>query len=55
MLENRVPGGGMFADDLVAIDDTFILADTYTAEWEGKPRCMAAAITYADRGWKVSL
>jgi hypothetical protein len=50
--ENRVTGGVMF-NDLVEIDDSYIFADTYVAEWEGKPRYLAAVIAYADRGWKV--
>jgi hypothetical protein len=39
---------------LVEIDDCYIDPDTVVAEWEGKPRCLPAALSYAaDRGWYV--
>jgi putative DNA primase/helicase len=40
------------AFDLVEIDDYYIFAETYVAEWEGTPRCLHAALAYA-RNWKV--
>ena len=39
--------------DLVEIDDYYIFAEVYTNEWEGKPRCLPAALRYAARGWRV--
>jgi Bifunctional DNA primase/polymerase, N-terminal/AAA domain/Primase C terminal 2 (PriCT-2) len=39
--------------NLVEIDDYYIDPDTYVAEWEGAPRCLEAALTYAARGWAV--
>ena len=38
---------------LVEIDDYYIDPDTVVAEWEGTPRCLSAALMYAERGWHV--
>jgi hypothetical protein len=38
---------------LVEIDDYYIFAEVYTNEWEGKPRCLPAALRYAAKGWRV--
>src|SRR5262249_994084 len=39
--------------NLVEIDDYYIDPATYVAEWEGTPRCLAAALSYAAKGWQV--
>jgi hypothetical protein len=39
--------------DLVEIDDYYIDPDTYIAEWEGRSRCLSAALAYAAIGWHV--
>jgi hypothetical protein len=38
---------------LVEVDEYYIDPDTVIAEWEGKPRCLSAAISYAAIGWHV--
>lgn len=39
--------------DLVEIDDVFIFPQVVINEWEGKPRCLPAALAYASQGWLV--
>jgi len=39
--------------DLVEIDDYYIDPRTYVAEWENTPRCLSAALSYAEIGWQV--
>src|SRR5215831_13475141 len=39
--------------DLVEIDDYYVFAEVCTNEWEGKPRCLPAALKYAAKGWRV--
>jgi hypothetical protein len=46
------PRGKGAAFDLVEIDDYYIFAATYVAEWEGTPRCLHAALAYAAK-WRV--
>jgi hypothetical protein len=38
---------------LVEVDGYWIDPDVYTNEWEGKPRCLPAALAYAAKGWHV--
>jgi hypothetical protein len=38
--------------DLIEIDDYYIFADTYIAEWEGTPRCLPAGLVYAAK-WQI--
>src|SRR5262249_2883192 len=38
--------------DLVEIDDYYVFAEVCTNEWEGKPRCLPAALKYAAKGWR---
>jgi Bifunctional DNA primase/polymerase, N-terminal/Family of unknown function (DUF5906)/Primase C terminal 2 (PriCT-2) len=37
----------------VEIDGYYFHPDTYIAEWEGRPRCLTVALTYAARGWEI--
>ena len=39
--------------DLVEIDDIYVFPEVIIAEWEGKPRCLPAALAYAANGWLV--
>jgi hypothetical protein len=39
--------------DLVDIDDELVFAGTIIAEWEGRPRCLSAALAYASKNWRV--
>jgi Bifunctional DNA primase/polymerase, N-terminal len=39
--------------DLVEIDGTYVFPEVITAEWEGRPRCLPAALAYAASGWTV--
>jgi hypothetical protein len=38
---------------LVEIDDYYIDPDVYVAEWQNTPRCLPAALSYAEKGWFV--
>ena len=39
--------------DLVEIDGCHVLPEVVTAEWQGRPRCLPAALAYAARGWCI--
>jgi putative DNA primase/helicase len=39
--------------NLIEIDNFYVDPDVYVAEWEGKSRCLPAALTYAAMGWAV--
>jgi hypothetical protein len=45
-VENSIP-------KLVEVDGYYIDPDVVVSEWEGRPRCLPAALSYAEKGWHV--
>ena len=45
-MENSIP-------KLVEVDDYYIGPDVVASEWESRPRCLPAALSYAELGWHV--